>query len=281
MKQATILALAAYLTAAACAGGCSTNPVTGRKELILISREQEIAMGAQAGPQFEAEFGGKVPDERLQAYVRSVGEKIAAYSDRPMPYEFAVLASDVPNAFALPGGKVYITAGLMLEMGNERQLAGVLGHEISHVAMRHNVKGIQRQMGAAVVVEIAGIVVGGSNAQIAEAAAKVATGMAKLHYSREDEYQADEVGIRYMARAGYNPYGMVELLTTLLEISQAEGGSLTEMFQTHPLTKKRIDKVREVIESDPAYGQFSPDQPDPQAGQFLQMRRRLKSALGK
>ena len=281
MRRATILALTGWLTLTGFLGGCSANPATGRRELILISREQEIAMGSEAGPQFEAEFGGKLADERVQGYVRSVGEKIAAYSDRPMPYEFTVLASDVPNAFALPGGKVYITAGLMLGMANERELAGVLGHEISHVAIRHNVKGIQRQMGAAVVVEIAGIVIGGSKAQVAEAATKVATGMANLHYSREDEYQADEFGIKYMTRAGYNPYGMVELLTTLLEMSEAEGGSLTEMFQTHPLTGKRIDEARGFIESDPAYAKFSPDQPDLHAGQFLEMRSLLKSALGK
>ena len=154
-KIMTGMLLVAVSLSAMLSAGCSTNPVTGQRELIFISPEQEIAMGNQAAPQFESEFGGKVPNAELQAYVQSVGGRVAQLSDRQMPYEFTLVSSQVPNAFALPGGKMFITAGLMGRMTNERQLAAVLGHEVGHVAARHNVKGMQRQIGASVLVQIA------------------------------------------------------------------------------------------------------------------------------
>lgn len=254
-------------------GGCSRNPVTGEQELSLISREQEIAMGREAAPQLEDEFGGKVPDDQLQSYVNQVGLAVAAKSDRDMPYDFTLVRSDVPNAFALPGGKIFITAGLMVRMENERQLAAVLAHEVSHVAAKHNVKGLQRQMGAAVLVEVAGAVISGDAGTAAKWGAKIATNMMNLKYSRNDEYQADAVGISYMKRAGYHPQGMVELLTVLYNLSETEPGSLTEMFQTHPLTSKRIEQAQELIVNDPPA-------PDPHASRFLTYRQRLWKYVG-
>ncbi len=271
-RRCLILAAAAAMLPAV---GCSTNPATGERELILIPRDQEIAMGVQAAPEFEKEFGGKVDDQRLQDYVSSVGQKVAAVSDRPMPYEYTLVKSDIPNAFALPGGKIFITAGLMERMTSERQLAAVLGHETAHVAAKHNVKGMQRQMGAAVLAEVAGAVVGGEKAETAKAVTEIVAGVTNLKYSRGDEYQADEYGIRYMARAGYNPWGMVELLTVLYRMAEAEGGeggSLSEMFQTHPLSSKRIEAARKTIEGNNAYKKFSADVPDPGRGQFAEMK---------
>ena len=259
--------------------GCVTNPVTGRKELILISEQQELALGASAAPKFEKEFGGGVPNARLQAYVSEIGARVSRVSDRPMPYEFRLVASKIPNAFALPGGKIFLTAGLMSRMGNERQLAAVLGHETGHVAARHNVKGMQRQMGAAVLVEIAARAAGADKGEAAKTAAEVVASVANLKYSRDDEYQADAIGITYMTRAGYNPWGMVELLTVLEKMSAAEPGLFGDMFQTHPLSRKRIDQARQSIESNDAYKTYSPTAPDPNTARFLRMRRLLVATV--
>ena len=259
--------------------GCTRSAVTGKKEFIVISTEQEIAMGQQAGPEIEKEFDNKVANESLQKYVASVGSKLAKASDRPMPYEFALLASDVPNGFALPGGKIYVTAGLVSRMTNERQLAAVLAHEVVHVADKHSVKGLQRQMGAAILVELAGAAAGSDKAQTAEAAAKLATGITNLRYSRNDESQSDAYGVKYMVRAGYNPWGMVELLELLQSLSNAEQGLFGDFLATHPLTSKRIDDVREIIARD--YARFSADAPDPNTKRFMEMRSLLNAAIKK
>jgi len=275
----TIKIAGALLCLVVFAAGCSTNPVTGKRELVLISRDQEIQMGTEAAPEFEKEFGGKVQNQKLQDYVQMIGRKIAQYSHRDMPYEFTLVSSDVPNAFALPGGRVFITAGLMRRLTNERQLAAVLGHEIGHVATRHNVKGMQRQMGAAVLAEVAGAVVGGNKGKAAEAGVKIASSVANLSYSREDEYQADEVGLIYMTKAGYNPWGMVEMLTVLYKLNQNEPGTLGEMFQTHPITSKRIERVQEMIRSGEDYRKYSADSKDPNSARFARMRALLVEAI--
>ena len=257
------------------ASGCSTNPVTGKTELILIPESQEIAMGLQAAPQLETQFGGAVNDSTLQAYIQQVGKKVASKADRPMPYDFTLVNSGIPNAFALPGGKIFITAGLMSRMTNERQLAAVLGHEIVHVAAKHGVKGMQQNIGASVLVEIAAAAAGADKAAAAKAASQVAASMYGMKYSRDNEYEADRFGTKYMTKAGYNPWGMPELLTILLNLSEKEPGTFAEMFQTHPLSSKRIAAVKSVIASEPMYRGFSPEASDPRAGQFAGMHQRL------
>ena len=277
MKNYRLLLVISLALFAALLLGCVRSDVTGQKEFIAISRDQEIALGQQAGPEFEKEFGDKVPNDTLQKYVQSVGDKLANVSDRPMPYEYALLNSDIPNAFALPGGKIYVTAGLMSHMTNERQLAAVLAHEVVHVADKHSVKGLQRQMGAALFVEVLGAIVGGDKAQTAEAAATIAANVAELQYSKEDESTADAYGVKYLAKAGYNPWGMVELLEMLQSLSNAEPGLFGDFFDTHPLTSKRIDDARSIVQKD--YAQFSPETPDPNANQFIKMRNLLADTL--
>ena len=258
--------------------GCSRNPISGRKQLIVITTQQEVALGVDAAPQFEKEFGGLVPDEQLQSYVRRVGQSVADKAHRQdVTYEFALLASDIPNAFALPGGKTYVTAGLMQLMDNERQLAAVLGHEITHVTARHTVEHLQNQIGAAVLVELAGYAAGEDKAQTAQAATEIVTNMVNLSYSRRDEYEADRGGIQYLAAAGYNPWGMVELLEKLMSLHEKEPGRLGEMFQTHPLTSKRIEEAREFIEDD--YSSARRGAADPNAANFLKMRSRLREYI--
>jgi len=277
-RRISWLAIAALLLVP-CLAGCTKNPATGKSQLILISREQEIALGEEAAPQFEQEFDGRVANDQLQAYVQAVGRKVSDACERPMPYEFTLVRSDVPNAFALPGGKIFLTAGLMQRMTNERQLAAVLAHETGHVSALHNVAGMQRQMGAAVLVEIAGQIAGKEKADAAKAATQVVTSVATLKYSRDDEYQADDLGIRYMAKAGYNPYGMVELLTVLYKLAESEPGSLEELFQTHPLSSKRIQRAEDKVKDD--YERFSRDAADPDQRHFQDMHGLLLKTLGR
>jgi len=243
---------------------------------MLISREQEIAMGEEAAPEFEKEFGGRVQDAALLQYVSDVGMAVAAKCDREMPYEYLLVRSKQANAFALPGGKIFLTAGLMNRMTNERQMAAVLGHETGHVCARHNVKAMERQLGVALAAEIASHVFSDSPLPAGDVT-KIVGAVANLKYSRDDEYEADQRGIKYMSRAGYNPYGMVELLTVLKNLSEREPGALAEMFSTHPLTTKRIDKAREAIEDDNESA--SPEAADPHRDRFLEMRARLREAV--
>lgn len=272
-------AVLTVLSASLFVGGCTTNPATGKRQLIIISLDQEIAMGAEAAPKFEEEFGGRVPNEQLLAYVRMVGNKLAAVSDRQMPYEYTLVTSDVPNAFALPGGKIFLTAGLMRLMSNERQLAAVLGHETAHVAAMHNVKGMQRQMGTALLVEIAGSIAGDS-ASAAESVTQVVATMASMKYSRGDELEADKYGMEYMTQAGYNPWGMVELLTVLVNLQESEPGMLEQLFMTHPASSERIADAKGMIETNNVYTGFKSTDRDPNTDRFAQMHKLLIETVG-
>lgn len=256
--------------------GCSVNPVTGRRELIFIPESQEISLGTEAVGEFEKEFGGRAPNNQLQDYVQDLGRKLAAVSDRrELPWEFALVNSSTPNAFALPGGKIFVTAGLFTSLGNERQLAAVLGHEIGHVCAKHNVKGMQRRMGVSALAELAAKVVSTEKAKAAKAVTAIVGNMAVLKYSRDDEYQADSLGIKYMEKAGYNPWGMVETLEFLLKLGGPGGGRFKEMFQTHPLTGERIRKARaEVTEG---YAGYHSEADDSGAMRFKQMQGLMKS----
>lgn len=271
--------LAAWILLSPLAAGCSRNPATGKLELSLIPTDQEISMGLAAAPEFEQEFGGKVPNDRLQAYVRTVGQAVAEVSERPMPYEFVLVRSDIPNAFALPGGKIFITAGLMSRFTNERQLAGVLAHEVGHVSGKHSVHAMQRQMGADVLAKIAGYVAGPDKAQVAEKATKLASAMGSLHYTRGEEHESDKLAVRYLPKAGYNPWGMVEVLQVLYELSESEPGFLGQMMRTHPLTSDRIDRTRQITQS--SHPSYSADAVDPHAQRFLDMRKLLVSTMAK
>ncbi len=255
---------------------CTINPATGARELIIISEEEEIALGNDAAPEFEKEFGGKVANARLQDYVSRVGQAVAARSERKMPYAFTLVNSEVPNAFALPGGKIFITAGLMRMMANERELAAVLGHEVGHVSALHNVKGLQRQLGVELLAKLASEAVGGKGGQAAQIGTQIVGGMVNLRYGRNDEYQADDLGIRYMTKAGYSPWGMAELLKALVDLSASSGGKTPEMLSTHPDPENRVKRASKTIQE--KHPDFAPAAADPKAGTFLEMRSLLPAA---
>lgn len=230
--------------------GCVVNPVTGESQISLMSPEQEIATGTQNYvPAQQSQGGQYTVDPGLTAYVQSVGKKLAAVSDRPdLPYEFVVLNNDIPNAWAMPGGKLAINRGLLVYLQDEAQLASVLGHEIVHAAARH---GAQQQtqnvlMGAGVL--IAGVAIAEKKPEygaLGMGALAVGAQAWQAKYGRGHELQADEVGIKYMAKAGYDAQAAVELQEIFVKLSEGRNaGFLEGLFASHPPSQERVDKNR-------------------------------------
>ena len=235
------------------------NPATGKSELTSMSPEQERAVGKEQHPRILQQFGGTYSDAELQAYVTEIGNKLQAVSElSEEKFTFTLLNSDIVNAFALPGGYVYISRGLMALAENEAEIAGVLAHEIGHVTARHSAqrhtRGTGAQIGVAAVSIVAGIF-GGSN--LAKAAQQVSGTVAQgvlAGYSREQEFQSDELGVRYLTRAGYDPRAMATFLEKLGEHSQlsrklagkeGQPDPSTSWFATHPRTPDRVKRAAE------------------------------------
>jgi predicted Zn-dependent protease len=236
-------------------GGCSTNPTTGRNQLNLLSTQQEIAMGDQAKGELTSEYGGVVPDKTATDYVRQVGMSMVPYTEAKnpeLPWEFTFLDSEVVNAFALPGGKVFMSRGLAEKLENEAELAAVLGHEIGHVTARHVNDRLSRQMGIAVGAAAVGIIVGESSDSLTKAGAAAlvtGAGLYSLSFDRNQESESDSLGIRYMTRAGYNPIGMLGTMEVLASLA-GEGGRQPEILATHPHPETRLKRVREQLEQE-------------------------------
>jgi len=226
-----------------CLVGCSVNPVTGDRQLILVSGEQELAMGAQNyAPMQQSQGGAYDVDPALTEYVRSVGNRLAAVSDARLPYEFTVLNNSVPNAWALPGGKIAINRGLLVELKSEAELAAVLGHEIVHAAARHTAQ----QMSKGMLLQ--GLVIGTSIAtsdsdygNLAVGGASIAAQLLSSRYGRSAELESDKYGMRYMAKASYDPQGAVVLQETFLRLSEGRNQDwLSGLFASHPPSAERV-----------------------------------------
>lgn len=227
--------------------GCAVNPVTGERELALVSQGQELAIGAeQYRPSQQAQGGVYTLDPALGRYVASVGQRLAKVSDRQLPYEFVVLNDATPNAWALPGGKIAVNRGLLLELNNEAELAAVLGHEIVHAAARHGANAMQRGMllqGALLVTALsaadsdyANYIVGG---------AQLGAQLITTRYGRDAELEADYYGMQYMARAGYDPSAAISLQETFVRLSKDRRSSWLEgLFASHPPSQQRVDANR-------------------------------------
>lgn len=232
--------------------GCATNPVTGKSEFSLISEKDEIALGTGAYGGAIAEFGGEYHDPVLGEYVNGIGRNLASVSHRPkLPYEFTVVGSSVVNAFALPGGKIVITTGLMSRFENEGQVAGVLGHEIGHVTARHAARAISRTYLMQIPL-VVGAIYANRTGKGEELVALSSIGLAllQLKYSRDQEVQSDELGMDYAVRAGYNPNGVIQLLDVLKSSHDREPSAFEGMFLTHPLTSSRIRDVQKKMSVD-------------------------------
>ena len=227
---------------------CARNPVTGESELALISEEQEIQMGQQAAQQAEQSLG-LVQDEELQAYVHRVGTQLAAESERPhLPWRFRVVDDPTPNAFALPGGFIYVTRGMMNLMESEAELASVLGHEIGHVTARHSVNQMSRQQLATLGLGIGMIFVD----ELQQFGDLASTGLQLLFlkYGRDDERQADELGFRYSLQEGYDVREMADVFASLQAIGESSGQSpLPTWMSSHPDPGERVSTARQRVQA--------------------------------
>lgn len=230
--------------------GCTVNPATGKRDFTpFMSPAQEAAVGAQENPKILQQFNGAYDDPSLQAYVTQIGARVAEKSELSgKPFKFTVLNSPTPNAFALPGGFVYVTRGLLALMGSEAELAGVLGHEVGHITARHSAKRYSNAQFLNLGSGLLGAATGSAGLQkIAEAGG----GLYLSSYSRGQEYQSDDLGVRYMTLAGYDPYSHAKSLAAIGLYSDTtsrlagKGSQGTDFFSTHPNTP---DRVRRAVE---------------------------------
>ena len=247
LDRTVLIATTALLAA------CSTNPVTGRREITLVSEAQEIQLGQETARQVEGSIG-LVKDEQLQAYVRRIGSALAAQSERPeLPWRFGVIDDPTPNAFALPGGPVYITRGLMALLDSEAELASVLGHEIGHITARHSVQQISKAQLANLGLGIATIL----RPELQQFGGVLSSGMQLLFlkYGRDAERQADELGFNYALAHSYDVSEMDDVFLSLQRVGEAAGSSrLPAWASTHPDPGERAQSINQRIAAMPAPG---------------------------
>ena len=226
--------------------GCPVNPATGERQLILISESQELEMGRQAAEQVAASWG-LYDDPKLQAYVDSIGQLLAANSEKPqLPWSFQVVDDPVVNAFALPGGFIFMTRGILSHFNSEAEMAAVLGHEIGHVTARHSAEQISRAQVATVGVGVGSIL--SSEIFKYRDVLGASLGLLFLKFGRDDERQADDLGFRYMGRVNYNQREMVDVFVMLGRVSQASGGgSVPNWLSTHPDPGEREERIEQAI----------------------------------
>ena len=242
--------------------GCAVNPVTGKSEFMVVSEEQELALGEQNyAPMQQAQGGVYDIDPVLTEYVHSVGNNLAAVSDRRLPYEFVVLNNSVPNAWALPGGKIAINRGLLTELNSEAELAAVLGHEIVHAAAKHSAKQMSRSVLLQGAVLATAVATGGSDyGDLAVGGASVGAQLINSTYGRGAELESDKYGMTYMSRAGYDPGGAVTLQETFVRLSEGRDSDwLSGLFASHPPSQDRVDANVETAASLPPGGDLGVD----------------------
>lgn len=236
---ARLLLAIAVVTAA-----CATNPVTGEREIMLVSEAQEIEIGRANDEQIVAYYG-LYEDAELAAWVDSIGQRMAAASERPdLPWTFRVVDDTAVNAFALPGGFIYLTRGILSFMTSEAEVAGVLGHEIGHVTARHSAQQISRAQLAQIGLGVGSIV--SPEVRALGGILQTGVGLLFLKFGRDDESQADELGVRYAAEAGFDPRQLANFFSTIDRLSERGGGRLPTWLSTHPDPQDRQQRVLEM-----------------------------------
>jgi predicted Zn-dependent protease len=242
------------LAALGLVSGCAANPVTGRSQLMLMSEAEEIQIDRQNSPfQLSSDYG-ITQDGNLQTYVETVGQRLAARSHRPrMPYRFNVVNATYINAYAFPGGTISATRGILLKLEDEAELASLLGHELGHVNARHTAAQMSQAMltqtlvgGAAAIVGSQAGVLGDLTAQLGS----IGAGALLASYSRDNEREADDLGLRYMAGAGYDPRGFVELMDMLRTLNKQQPNAVQLLFSTHPMSDERYQTAVSAVRRD-------------------------------
>ena len=229
------------------AESCVVNPVTGKKQVVLVSEAQEMAMGQQYDPSIIAEFG-MYEDETMQEFINSKGKEMGAISHRPnINYQFRILDSPVINAFAVPGGYVYFTRGIMAHFNNEAEFAGVLGHEIGHITARHSVVQMSKQQ-LYTIGFMAGMIASEDFRQFADIGQQ-ALGALFLKFGRDDESQSDELGVNYSSQIGYDSHEMANFFGVLSRKNEQSGQRIPEFQSTHPDPANRFQRVHELSDA--------------------------------
>lgn len=222
-------------------GSCAMNPVSGGPELMLLSESDEIQLGKQTDVQVRKQYG-VYEDQKLSAYLNDMGQRLAGVSHRPnLPYKFEIVDASAVNAFAVPGGYVYFTRGILANLNNEAELAGVMGHEIGHITARHSAQQYSRAQLAQFGVVVGGLFLG----DLVSGVAQLGVGMLFLSFSRENERQADALGVEYASRAGYDGKELAAFFETLERMNPGSDRSgLPGWFSTHPSPEDREVSVR-------------------------------------
>jgi len=230
--------------------GCARHPVTGEQMLVGISEEQEVGIDRQHSPKQISLDYGSTQDTKLNSYASDIGTSLSSRSHRTaVPYSFRVVNANYINAYAFPGGTIAATRGIMLEVENEAEFAGLMGHEIGHVNARHSAQRAGQGLLAEIAVATATIAVSASDsaggwAPLVGIAGQVGASALLASYSRENEREADSLGMEYMTRAGYSPDGMVGLMNVLVRQSKSKPGMLDTMFSSHPMSDERLASMK-------------------------------------
>lgn len=235
-----IISLISYLSSS------EVNPVTGENQHISLTVNQEIALGQQSISQMVQEFGGYYQDQEVQNAVKQIGRRLVNDSlanSTPWEFEFHVLDSDVINAFALPGGPVFVTTAMLFELETEDAVAGVLAHEIVHVLARHSAQRIAKSELTNGLIGAVGVASGDRNTT---QAAAVIGSLVNMQYGRDDELESDTLGVCLMIQAGYDPNGLLQVMEVL---AQAGGGRQPEFFSTHPNPDNRLQAIEQRIQN--------------------------------
>jgi predicted Zn-dependent protease len=228
------------------AAACATNPATGQRQFSLMSEDKEIQIGRDQDAEVRKEMGAYA-DRELQEYINDVGQQLAQSSERPsLPWHFTVVDVPAINAFALPGGYIYVTRGILPFLQDEAELAGVMGHEIGHVTARHAAQQYSRSTGAGLGLLLGSLFV--PQARPFAELGQSGLGLMFLKYGRDDEAQADGLGVKYAARAGWDPSGVPHMLTTLARIEEtSDSKGIPNWLQTHPQSEDRVQRVQAAV----------------------------------
>lgn len=242
--------------------GCAVDPVTGKNTMVFLSEQDEVDLDRANSPHQLSSDYGRVQDSHLQTYLNQVGRNIASRSHRPqMPYSFQAVNASYINAYAFPGGTIACTRGILVELDNEAELAALMGHEIGHVNARHAAEQTTKSILAAAVIMGATIYASTTDyrdyAGLIQTLGGVGVGALLAHYSRDNEREADALGMEYMTRSGYDPYGMSGLLGILQKNGQRNPSAIEMMFATHPMSSERFRTAQQ--KNNGSYAEFHND----------------------